>query len=664
MKEWLGFRIPILGGEYRYTFSDFLTEDQLTGLGQNRDVISLTCTAWCSLLGDSPVGLRPAKLVHRFAKLLASNVFAVIADLESLAHRLSRSMTLDGQGGIIINTVIPELMHSVVSKEYVTWLKTHDASVFRYLLTFLSFGKKMAYKDDSLNALALRKWLEVEDRIGVEPPRTLARNIAYIMQWLFRDFHPGDYLPKHGSGAVAERGVRGADAKCHSMVHDGVDPKIDLLFRFSEDVLPGGTALPVQRNHTTKSSISRLKFVPKNWKTSRSICMEPVGYQYAQQMVRAWIEDHIKACPLKEHVFIEDQMVNQLACWHGSVSGRVDTIDLSSASDSVSFDLVRQVFPPNVFKWLLGTRSRIVELPDGQLWVPQKYAPMGSALCFPIQSVLYSAVVLAAAFAQLYGLDLHDDSLEGYNLSAAYTVCFGKATRRWSPAYEPFYIYGDDIIVDHRLTSTVIRALTSLHFAVNTEKSFTGDSAFRESCGLFALNGYDVTPLILKVKWFSRKVGVESLSSLIDAANAAYEYGYQTLRSTLINHVLFLPLEKSYLRGVNSRNPVAFSANKDDALTIYTPTPRNTHLRRRTFLRGESLSGQKPGTNITYQRDEVQRVMVGSQDTKELSRKYDNYAYVMWWRGRRGSGVSSDQLVDLRAEQRGKRLILRWTAVP
>jgi hypothetical protein len=662
--ERVGFRIPILGGDFRYTFGGCLTEDQRLVLGDNFDIVALTCTAWCSLLGDSPVGLKPARIVSRFVTKLEGDVFGTIAGFSVLAHQLSRSVTLDGQGGIIIDTVIPELFHTPIGKEYVHWLKTKDASVFKYINTFLNFGKKMSYEDPSLDALALRKWLEVEERIGVEPPRTLAGNIALIMRWLFRDFSPGEPFPKHGSGAVSERGVRGATEKCTSLVDVGVDPKVELLLRPYSDVLPGSTTLPVLLEQSTRSSMSRLKFVPKNWKTTRSICMEPVGFQYAQQMVRTWIEDHVKACPLKGHVFIEDQMVNQLACWHGSVSGQVDTIDLSSASDSVSFELVKQVFPPSVYRLLLATRSRTVELPDGSVHVPNKYAPMGSALCFPIQSVLYSAVVLAAAFSNLYGLDLVEDSLEGYNLDAAYTVCFGKNTPSWTSAFEPFFIYGDDIIVDTTLTSTVIRALISLHFEVNEEKSYTGKLAYRESCGIHTLNGYDVTPLVLKVKWFHRKVGVEALSSLIDAANAAYDEGYLTLRRTLINYVLYTPLQKSYLKSVDARNPVAFSADRDTALTLYSPTPRNTHLRKRTFIPGEVLSGRRPGTNITYQRDEVYRVMVGPEAKDTLPLSFDNYAYTLWWRGRQRSGESSDTLVDLKAEMRGKRLIQRWTAVP
>jgi hypothetical protein len=93
---------------------------------------------------------------------------------------------------------------------------------------------------------------------------------------------------------------------------------------------------------------------------------------------------------------------------------------------------------------------------------------MGSALTFPIQSLVFLNICLGV------GRVLHP-------------------TWSWKRLHGQVRIFGDDIIIPRLWEPLVCRALTSLHLKVNQAKSFK-DGYFRESCGMDAYKGYDVTP--------------------------------------------------------------------------------------------------------------------------------------------------------------------------
>jgi hypothetical protein len=199
--------------------------------------------------------------------------------------------------------------------------------------------------------------------------------------------------------------------------------------------------------------------------------MEPSAYMWAQQAVRLWYEDYLSRSVLRKHVVLQDQSKNQWACRFGSFTNRVDTIDLSSASDSVLWLLVKKIFPAKVLKHLLATRTDTVELPDGSEFKVSKFAPMGSALCFPVQSTIYSAVILMVAMTRRFGVDWREPGVfKGLDLDVLYKMTFmDKLSDEDSHKYQPFYAYGDDLICDERITSNVIDALTELAFKVNVE---------------------------------------------------------------------------------------------------------------------------------------------------------------------------------------------------
>lgn len=642
--------IPSLQGTYTRILSvDEPCSHIHTKYTVNRFNVSLLCVSWTSLLADSPLGLKPCDVIHKFSINLENDVFATVAKFADLAHALTKSLK-HVEGGVIIEPFLPEMKDTPVFREYLTFTRTQDPILLQYLLSFLLFGKKLHFVDKSLNAAALRDWLAVEDRLGKLILPDSVVNLRAVMRWIFTSWQFDSFLPSHGGGAVAEPGVRGVNAKCALL------PCVDKIDRtyFSDPYLSndvGDYSLPRGILYSDEESreSSRLKFVPKDWRKTRSICMEPITYQWAQQGVRLEYELNLKDCVLANHVNINDQSINQEASLYGSKTGFIDTLDLSAASDCVSWSLVKAIFPPKVLKHLLATRTSVVQLPTGREVKVSKFAPMGSALCFPVQSTIYSSIVLMVSMARTLGRDWQTPGIfEGVDLDRLYESTFTSTyTDSLPKKYLPFHCYGDDITCDKRVSSSVIECLVSVGFVVNEGKSYRGNEAFRESCGTFHFNGIDVTPLILKTKQINQRISMDSMVGVIEMANRSYDYGYSFLRKTLVEFCMYFPIDGIEYTKRMTINPIPFTRVDDveTSCAIRCTNPRNTHLRLRRFYWDRPAN---TSTSSRFQRDEVLRVVPGPWCTMKVSKEFDNYWYTTWWRSRyrRTGGVRKDYVPD------------------
>jgi len=219
-----------------------------------------------------------------------------------------------------------------------------------------------------------------------------------------------------------------------------------------------GEALEVSGN--------KLTFVPKSREISRTICTEPsvnmlfqkgVGLRFEEQLVRK------RGIDLRKQPFKNRDLAHI-----GSVCRTFGTIDLSSASDTISIGLLREVLPKEVFTLLMAYRSPNVTLPDGRDVELHMVSSMGNAFTFPLQTILFSSVVLGVYSA----LSLKVEYPFGDNLGN-------------------FAVFGDDIIVRREAYNLVVNILQRLGFVVNVDKSYN-EGPFRESCGDDFLAGYNV----------------------------------------------------------------------------------------------------------------------------------------------------------------------------
>lgn len=636
------------------------TEQLLTQHGElNLANVRFCITAWTALLGDSPLDLKPNKTINRFIKSLLADYRLMIKTYSELADKIVRSIRNTAQG-LFIETFVHEMQHTPVFREYLHFTRTGDPVVLKYILSFLWFGKKAYYQDPDFDTIALHKWREVEYRLASIQLPSWVGQLKRIMTFLLKGFTYDEFLPKHGGGAVSEANCRGVSEKNWEMTLTRGQ-----MWTFIKDSIffPRDVEFPwINRTRGLSECedsialrISRMKFVPKDYKTARSICMEPAAFMWTQQAVRRWVEDHIgQHYVLRRHVYLHDQRMNQRAAMIGSKTGQVDTIDLSSASDSVLWLLIKAIMPAKLLRFLSATRSRLVRLPDGSVHQMHKFAPMGSALCFPIQCLVYTAIVLMVSVAQAYGRQWDSPtSLDGIDLEVAYEQLFSPSCT--GNRFHPFYVYGDDIALDKRTTSNTIACLRSLGFSVNTEKSFTGDSAYRESCGKHYCNGSDVSPYLFKVKEVAKQVCVATLSGVIDAANRAGDYGYNNLRSHLIGFVLHYPIQGYVTREEGGLNPILFTSDRECTFAIHSEVPRNTHLQRRNW------GPRARGTSRDYQRAEYRSMTVRPLQRAEYCD--DSYALTQWWRaryGRDGSPGADQAPAKVDAWEAG--VGWRWTA--
>lgn len=217
---------------------------------------------------------------------------------------------------------------------------------------------------------------------------------------------------------------------------------------------------------------SRLSFVPKNQDTSRCICVEPSLNMFAQLGFGRIIEQRLLDRYGIDLAVQPDK--NRELARIGSEFGSFATIDLSSASDSVSLRMIRTFLPSSIIWWLERYRSPNVELPDGSSLRLDMLSSMGNGFTFPLQTAIFACVV-----------------------SSAFELCSMKMETPHRGRLGNFAVFGDDIIIPTRLYRYVTRLLSLLGFSVNEEKSFN-DGWFRESCGCDYYKGRNVRGVYVK----------------------------------------------------------------------------------------------------------------------------------------------------------------------
>lgn len=211
--------------------------------------------------------------------------------------------------------------------------------------------------------------------------------------------------------------------------------------------------------------VSKMETVPKSIERLRTIAKEPVSLMWAQQSLKEYMYSMLNRMPGINLNQESGKRFNSEMALLASLDGEWSTIDCSNASDSVSLRIFNNIFRDTFLKRaILDTRSESCDL-DGELVELPMVATMGSAVCFAIETAVFYSI--ADSVLSLLGCSDHP------------------------------YVFGDDVIVPTAYVSMVIDAYEKYGFTINRSKSFTHrGQAFRESCGVNAIFGVDVTPLM------------------------------------------------------------------------------------------------------------------------------------------------------------------------
>lgn len=208
---------------------------------------------------------------------------------------------------------------------------------------------------------------------------------------------------------------------------------------------------------------SRLSTVPKNVDISRVICTEPVLNMLFQKGIGNVLEKRLVTA---FGIDISKQPeINKTLARRGSMGENFCTIDLKGASDCISVSLCQTILPRALCNWLELTRSPVTRLPNGEMVKLNMISSMGNAYTFPLQTMIFAAVV-----------------------KAVYRT-MGLSAPRCDNVEPTYGVFGDDIIVCREAYEKVCQTLVRYGFTVNDSKSFSV-GAFRESCGGDYWNGH------------------------------------------------------------------------------------------------------------------------------------------------------------------------------
>lgn len=325
--------------------------------------------------------------------------------------------------------------------------------------------------------------------------------------------------PKHGPGATAEQ-ISGNAKFTVQRWHDRLEPYFPILD--TAFVNSNARSSAEFKNVTIIDEDSeqpvRVIAVPKTLKTPRIIAIEPVCMQYTQQALSEYLEKTLETNDLtRGHVNFTDQSINRSLAIQSSRDEKFATLDLSSASDLVPYDLAIRMFDsiPDVQDAIKACRSKKAQLPTGEVIRLQKFASMGSALCFPVEAMYFYTICVVAL-------------LKKQNLP-----CTQEAIEKVASFV---YVYGDDIIVPTNASVFVSSTLQKYYCKVNAHKSFTRGK-FRESCGMDAYNGEEVTPTYVRHLCPRNMQNAAALASWVATSNLFYKKGYWTTASYLVKRV-------------------------------------------------------------------------------------------------------------------------------
>lgn len=208
---------------------------------------------------------------------------------------------------------------------------------------------------------------------------------------------------------------------------------------------------------------SELALVPKNAKTHRSICIEPLLNGFVQKGYGSYIRGRLK----RHGVNLDDQGVNQKLAKR-AFSENLATVDFASASDTISYGLVLSLLPIDWFEALDIARSPSYWV-EGKCYEFNKFSSMGNAYTFELESLIFYA--LAFAVCESLGIEIRT----GENLA----------------------VYGDDVIIPRDAFTAFQAVCDHVGFSVNLEKTNT-QGPFFESCGHDYFMGHFVRPFFIR----------------------------------------------------------------------------------------------------------------------------------------------------------------------
>lgn len=243
---------------------------------------------------------------------------------------------------------------------------------------------------------------------------------------------------------------------------------------------------------------NRFTTVPKDCTKDRGIAVEPSVNLFYQLSLGKAIRSSLRRYGIN---LTDGQSIHRRVACEASTHGCYATLDLSNASDTVCYNLVKLLLPKKWFDLVDSLRSPFT-LFKGK-WVKlEKFSSMGNGFTFELETAIFLSLILAVR-----NLRSEREPLEALVQPG-----------------EDVWVYGDDIIIPTDWASDVVSALTYCGFEINGSKSFV-NGPFRESCGGDYFKGMDVRPFFLKEfpnepqQWITVANGIRRMAYLNGSLN-------------------------------------------------------------------------------------------------------------------------------------------------
>jgi hypothetical protein len=361
----------------------------------------------------------------------------------------------------------------------------------------------------------------VDDDVLLSPKAERALESARMLVWYtLRGFDPLDITPGHGPGAVAT-----GESPWEKFSFSRLYPKLDEKYPYPDFFFYNYGHLcdelqSLEDLDDCESPCAKIALVEKDSRGPRLISMEPLEIQWIQQGLMKSLYSTIESenSPCFGYVNFTNQCINRGLALDNSFDGKLVTADMKEASDRVSHWLIRKLMPAHLIEYFEACRSPETELPCGRRVHLNKFCPMGSAVCFPLEALTFWALAVGSL------VDI---------------TCMKHIKK-----LPPVYVYGDDLILPREDLDTIRPVFEELHLLFNEDKCCTG-RFFRESCGMDAFKLNNVTPLRCKTPW-SDLPSPEAAVSWIEFTNLLQEQGLTDvasyLRGQLIHRLGQIPI--------------------------------------------------------------------------------------------------------------------------
>jgi hypothetical protein len=380
-----------------------------------------------------------------------------------------------------------------------------DDRVARTLQGFVQVEEEVASADE-----VLRKNTELMEefmRIG-------GLLWADVFTEVDREIRDGTLMPKHGPGSTAD-GLFGNEK------YNQIEwtERLEVVFPFLENALPG-FSYARELDHVTflepeAERPVKVVTVPKTLEAPRIIAIEPTCMQFMQQAIAEAVIQKLESRNIGLNtrqnaaygfVGFSDQNPNRDMARIGSRDKTLATLDMSEASDRVSnlhVELLTRRWPA-LSQAVQAVRSSKADVPTQGIIPLSKHASMGSALCFPMEAMVFTTLVFIGIQTALSTRFTRKDIL----------ALRGQVR-----------VYGDDIICPVDSVDSVISTLEAFGLKVNTGKSYW-NGKFRESCGGDYYDDEWITPIRVRRDFPTSRKQAPEVASMVSLRNQLYFAGF------------------------------------------------------------------------------------------------------------------------------------------